>query len=228
MQKPDKKRYDEGVAKLLPSPISEIKVQKKNTYRFSLFVENQFLVGVSDSTLTTFNLKKGTLLTLSLLKDILKKEDIWAIKEYCIRLLGRRDHARNELRDKARKKGFPAQAIEEVLDELTDKKYINNASFAKKFALDKFEFNKWGPNKIRSELFKKGISKAEINRVIDDISASKQTDVVRDLIQKNKRKFLRAEPAKRKKKIFDFLLRKGYDSNTILTQMPKLLEIIEE
>lgn len=228
MQKPDKKRYDEGVAKLLPSPISEIKVQKKNTYRFSLFVENQFLVGISDSTLTRFNLKKGTLLTLSLLKDILKNEDTWAIKEYCIRLLGRRDHARNELKDKARKKGFPSPAIEKVLDELTEKKYINNASFASKFTHDKFEFNKWGPNKIRAELFKKGISEQEINRAIEQISKSKQIEILEDLIQKNQRKFQRADPSKRKKKIFDFLLRKGYDSNTILKQMSKLLEIIQE
>ncbi|MBO6525065.1 MAG: regulatory protein RecX [Balneolaceae bacterium] len=222
MQNPDKKRYDEGVAKLLPSPISEIKVQKKNTYRFSLFVENQFLVGVSDSTLTRFGLKKGTLLTTSLLHEVLQKEDVWAIKEYCIRLLGRRDHARNELRDKARKKGFPSHSIEEVLDELTKKKYINNAFFASKFAHDKFEFNKWGPNKIRAELFRRGISERNIDVALKEISTDKRSLAIKELIKKNKRKFERVDTSKRKKKIFDFLLRKGFQPSEILSQIENI------
>ncbi len=228
MQKHDKKRYDEGVAKLLPSSISEIKVQKKNTFRYSLFVENQFLVGVSDSTLTRFNLKKGSLLTPSLLQRILKKEDAWAVKEYCIRLLGRRDHAKNELRDKARKKGFPSDAIEEVLVDLTEKKYINNASFASKFAHDKFEFNKWGPNKIRSELFRKGLSEKEIGNALQEISIDERVKAINDLILKNQRKFERVDISKRKKKMFDFLLRKGYDSNMIFNHFDELLNLISK
>jgi regulatory protein len=228
LQKPEKKRrYDEEVAQLLPSSISGIKVQKKNSTRFSIFIEDRFLIGVSDSTLIKFHLKKGTPVNPQALKAILKEEDTWAIKEYCIRLLGRRDHARNELRDKARKKGYPSEIIENVLNELDEKGYINDTSFALKYAHDKFVFNKWGSNKIRSELFRKGISERDINASLDRIDESDQLEAVKELVQKNKRKFQRAEPIKRKKKIFDFLLRKGYDSNTILKLMPKLLEIIE-
>ena len=228
MQKPDKQRYDEEVVRLLPSSVSDIKVQKKNSFRFSLFIQDKFLIGVSDSTLTRFNLRKGTLVTPEILRELIKEEDTWALKEYFIRLLGRRDHARNELRDKARKKGYPLTTIEEVLDELTEKKYINNRSFAKKFAHDKFEFNKWGINKIRAELFKKGISEREINIVLATISDVDQLETVRELVEKNKRKFRRAEPTKRRKKIFDFLLRKGYSSSSILSIIDRLLESVEE
>ncbi len=229
LQKPDNKlRYKEEVAKLLPSPISGIQIQKKNTFRYSIFVEDQFLVGVSDSTLTSFHLSKGVLLTPLLFDQILQKENTWAIREYMLRLLGRRDHARNELRDKARKKDFPSENIEEILDELTEKKYINNLSFAKKFTRDKFEFNKWGVNKIRAELFKKGISEKEINTALLEVDEKDRLSSIQDLVKKNKRKFERADPSKRKKKIFDFLLRKGYDSNNIIKLMPILLAVIEE
>ncbi len=229
LHKPEKKvQFEEEVAKLLPSSISEIKVQKKNSTRFSLFVDNQFLVGVSDSTLSKLNLRIGSTITSDLLKDILQKENYWAIKEYCIRLLGRRDHARNELKVKARKKGFSLAEIENVLDELSQKNYINNASFAKKFARDKFKFNKWGANKIRIELIKKSIPEKDIQTALSEIPISDQIESIKKLVIKNKRNFLRAEPFKRKKKIFDFLLRKGYDSNTILKEMTTLLELIPE
>ncbi len=220
--------YKKEVAQLLPCLISKISVQKKNTFRFSIFIDDEFLIGVSDSTLTTFKLSKGVLLTPSLLEQIVQKESKWAIREYMIRLLGRRDHARNELRDKARKKEFPSSIVEEVLDELVEKKYINNLEFAKKFTRDKFEFNSWGANKIKAELFRKGISEKEINHALREIDSKKSAKTLQYLVKKNKRKFARAEASKRKKKIFDFLLRKGYDSNTILKQMPTLLVILKE
>lgn len=167
------------------------------------------------------------MITPSLFSEILQKEDEWAIREYFLRLLGRRDHARRELRDKALRKKYPASAIEPILDELEQKKYINNASFAKKFASDKFEFNNWGIHKIRAELFKKGISERDINAALSQFEDSELKNTIIELVRKNKRKFQRAEPEKRKKKIFDYLLRKGYDSNNILKLMNTLLDIVE-
>ncbi len=61
-----------------------------------------------------------------------------------------------------------------------------------------------------------------------EIDVNDELITIKNLIKKNKRKFIRTEPLKRKKKIFDFLLRKGYDSNIIFKQMPILLAIIEE
>lgn len=223
-----KERYKKEVFDLLPSSISGIQIQKKNTFRYSIFVEDQFLIGVSDSTLVHFNLSKGVALSPSIFNEILEKEDKWAIKEYFIRLLGRRDHARNELKLKAIKKGFHQKHIETILDDLTKKKYINNLDFARKFVQDKFKFNKWGRNKIKVELKLKGISDKEISLALDSLDNQEITETIKQLIIKNQRKFLRVDPLKRKKKIFDFLIRKGYASNVILKQMSKLLESVEK
>lgn len=208
--------------------ISKIVPQIKNGNRFSIFVNDEFIIGISMDTLIEFNLSKGMVINEQLLNKITNSEYVSKIREYMIGLLSRRDHARNELRDKAKKKDFPLEIIERILDELTEKKYINNLLFAKKFTRDKFEFNKWGENKIRTELFKKGISENEITIALQEISTSDALDKIQDLVKKNKKKFLRTDSTKRKKKIFDFLLRKGFDSNTILKQMPTLLAIIEQ
>ena len=227
MRKPEQKeRYSEEAARLLPAPISGIQPQKKNPFRFSVFVEEQFLIGVSDSTLTKCNLNKGVVITPLLFKEIQDYENGWAIKEYFLRLLGRRDHARNELRTKGLKKGFPSESIEVILDELVEKKYIDNSAFAMKFAHDKFGFNQWGVNKIRAELFKKGVSEKDIQAALSGIDDRDRIDSMTRVVEKNKRKFQRVEDElKRKKKIFDFLLRKGYESNNIMQQMEKLLGI---
>jgi regulatory protein len=220
-------RYSEEAAKLLPAPISEIQVQKKNSSRYSLYVENEFLIGISDSTLTKLNLKKGVEITPSLLEQMVSYEDQWAAREYMFRILSRRDHSQKELRDKAYKKGYSGSFIEEILDEFEQKEYINDNKFAKKYAADKFEFNDWGPYKIRTQLFKKGIRKNVVEDVIKQTFGNEAIkESMMTLISKRKKRYQREPEEKRRKKIFDYLMRKGYDSGNILKHLDELLDII--
>ncbi len=211
----------------MPAAISSIHVQKKNKNRFSIFIGEEFLVGISDSTLISLNLKKGDVLTSSKLERIISLEDQWALKTYFLRLLARRDHSKKELKDKALRKGYSAVQIEGILNELGEKGYINNLEFASKFARDKFRFNKWGLNKIRVELRKKGVSEKEITSALSQIDESSQFESVQELVIKHRTRFLRAVPEKRKKKVFDFLLRKGYPGPLISSKIESLLKQIE-
>ncbi len=220
-------RYSEEAAKLLPAPISGIQVQKKNSSRYSLFINDKFLIGVSDATLTKLNLKKGVEITPSLLQQIANKEDEWAAREYMFRILSRRDHSRKELKDKAYKKGYSGGFIEEILDEFEQKEYINDEKFAKKYVADKFEFNDWGPYKIRTQLFKKGIRKNVVEEVIKHAFGDEAIkESMTSLISKRKKRYLREPEEKRRKKVFDYLMRKGYDSGNILKHLDELLDII--
>jgi regulatory protein len=206
--------------------ISAIQAQKKNKTRFSIFVDEEFSLGVSDSALTRFNLRKGTQLSKALIAEIQRYEERWAIREYCIGLLSRRDHSSGELLLKAQKKGYDRSTIEDIILELEQKKYINNVSFARKFAKDKFEFNHWGLHKIRVELMAKGISDSVISSVCLELDEESIVQKMRYLVQKAKPRFLRASPEKRKKKIFDFLVRKGYDSAVISKHLSDFIAIV--
>lgn len=227
-QQADKEHhYSEEAAALLPAPISSIQVQKKNKSRFSIFIGDEFLIGVSDAVLTKFNLYKGTQITFKLLQQISEAEDEWAVREYLIRLLSRRDHSRKELQTKAFKKGISIENIDKVLDELEQKGYINDESFARKYASDKYEFNDWGPYKIKSELQKKGITASESDKIIRKLFGNKEIILsMEKLIIKKKNRFLRVPVEKRQSRIFEFLMRKGYASSDILQHKDELLKLI--
>lgn len=228
MTKPESSQnYSDEVKALLPACISEIQPQKKNTFRFSVFIEDRFLLGVSDHTLCQFNLAKGVEITPVLYNDIMHEEYKWKIREYFIMLLSRRDHSKKELAQKAFLKGYPATETEIILDDLKEKGYINDLAFAKKFVKDKFRFNKWGTTKLKNELIRKGITDSDINDALKEISGEEVIEQIEMLVQKNRLKFLRTESSKRKKKIFDFLLRKGYDSDVVLKHLDRLNNKIE-
>ncbi len=213
----------------LPVKIAKIEVQKKNIYRYSLFSEDGFILGVSESVLIAHNIKTGTLMTEGLLAKIQGDEHRHKIRDYMIRLLARRDHASFELAQKASKKGFEANIVGQIISELEEKGYINNKTFALKYAKDKFRFNKWGSNKIRNELFRKNINSAYIEEALDSVfGADEVVEVLRELTIKRKASLLRTDPSKRKKKLFDFLIRKGYDIQIVLKEMDSLLKLITE
>jgi len=212
----------------LPATISRIEVQKKNNTRFSLFSGDDFLFGVSDHTLTKFDIRKGMVISSSLYQKIRDSEDYWAAREFFLRLLSRRDHSAKELKQKAQKKGLNTANVDDLLCELEQKGYIDHRTFARRYTRDKLKLNKWGPFKIRTSLLQKGISSNLIDMVLSEISDDQKKEQMIQLVEKNTLKFRRADPKKRKKKIFDFLLRKGYDSNNILSYMEQLLGIIEE
>lgn len=213
---------------LLPATITRIGVQKKNQSRYSLYAGEKFIAGVSDHTLTRLNLRTGTEITHRLFDEIQSSEERWAVREYFVRLLARRDHSTLELRQKAQKKGLETSNLDEILQELQDKGYINHHTFAARFARDKFELNNWGSYKIRNALMQKGISATIIDHVLDNFDEQQLAGKMDQLVIKHTPRFKRAEPEKRKKKIFDFLLRKGYDSNNILKNMDRLLRMVEE
>lgn len=213
----------------LPIQITDIRIQKKNRNRHSLYHEKEFLVGVSSKTLVDLSLQKGVILTPSLFKQIEQAEHYNAIKEASFRYLGRRDHASFEIKQKLKKKGFDEDIIEHVLEELSDKGFLNDQHFSLKFITEKSELNQWGRKKIESELYKKGIQQKTIqetlNSFFDNLS---QDQICLDLVIKRKRHFLREEdPYKRKMKIYNYLAGRGFTSADIKKAMPKIAKELD-
>lgn len=216
----------ERLAAKLPLKITSISPQKKRGDRFSLFNDGDFLMGVSSQVLLDFSLKKGVELTPFLFRQIIEAEEYQKVKEKCYDLLSRRDHASFELKRKVSKKDYSPEVIDEVIAELEDKDLIDNQKFAVSFAKDKAEFKRWGPQKIISELIKKGIDPKTANIVVENQNQHLELDeICVDLALKKRRHFLREEDLfKRKQKIYRYLMGKGYQNNVIKTALPTILK----
>lgn len=208
----------------LPLVITKIVVQKKNSERYSLYHKDEFLTGVSGKTLAEYSLQKGVELTPSLFKEIEKTEQVYAVKEKCLRYLGRRDHASIELKRKLKKKGFDKRTITQVIEDLSSRGYINDKQFALKFASEKAEFSHWGPHKIKAALLKKGVSKAATDHAIKKaIENLPQQQICVDLVLKRRRHFLRENDTfKRKQKMYNYLAGRGFSGSVIQKSLPQI------
>ncbi len=207
--------------------ISAISPQKKSSDRYSLFVNDIFVIGISEYCLLKLNLTTGDHFDQELLDNLCYWETYYHAKKYVFVLLSRRDHSILELKQKGIKKGIPLSTIEVIIPEMIDKGYINELAFAKHFAYDKFKFNHWGIHKISIELRKKGISNSIIESALQTIPFNEKHEKLNHLFRKHYHKFKRIEAVKRRKKIFAFFYRKGYDSDTIKLSLSEWLIKLE-
>lgn len=210
----------------LPLPVTKITIQKKNQDRFSLFHDKLFLIGISRKTRNDFSIEEGVTLTLSLFKQLNDAEDLVAIREACFRYLSRRDHSSSELKQKVSKKGYKESDIDQVIQNLSENGYLDDESFAAKFVEEKTELNQWGPKKIKSHLYKKGIDRKIIENVLSQQTDNlQQQQICVDLVLKRKRHFLREEDAyKRKQKIYRYLAGRGFSGSVIKKSLPRITD----
>ena len=131
-------------------------------------------------------------------------------KDSALMYLGYRDRSVKEMRLKLNQKGYPEEIIEMVLGILIKANLLNDERFATNFSRSKIEGKCWGPEKIRSELYIKGIEKELLERVIRKMYEEySQFDLIRKLLTKRLRYQDKLEQKDMKRHI-DYLKRRGF------------------
>ena len=95
--------------------------------------------------------------------------------------LARRDHSRAELRGKLLKREFPADLVDEVLDEYEARGWLNDASFAAHQA-EILARKGWGPLQIQNKLTQHGVSRQGARDATDALDVDWEV-AARDRIQ---------------------------------------------
>ena len=107
------------------------------------------------------------------------------------------------------------QAIDTIIGHLITNNFLNEERFAKSFARGKFRIKHWGKTRIVRELKIRQISKYNINAALKEIDEDEYLEAFYELSEKQWNSIKETNPAKKKKKLFDFLMRKGFESHLI-------------
>jgi regulatory protein len=134
------------------------------------------------------------------------------IKQYCA--YQERCHA--EVKEKLYYFGLYKKDVEQLMSQLIEENYLNEERFAIQYAGGKFRMNKWGKIKIKYALKQKQVSEYSIKKALQQISEEDYKNTLQKLAEQ-KLKTLKTERNSfaRKKKLQDYLLQKGYESELV-------------
>ncbi len=134
------------------------------------------------------------------------------IKQYC----AYQERCHSEVRDKLYSYGLNKQEVDEIISTLITENYLNEERFAIQFAGGKFRMKQWGKNKIKQALQSKQVSNYCINKALAEIDFSAYETTFQKAVEQ-KLKTLKGEKNIfiRKRKLQDFLLQRGFESDLI-------------
>lgn len=199
------------VAMVSSAKITKIEIQKKNKNRLSIFLDDEFAFGLDNEVVVQFGLKEGDELSREKIKILLLKEEKKSAKEKAFRYLAGRAHSEKELRIKLLRKGFPKAIVDEVISDLKAQKFIDDEMFALSYVRSRLVNKPVGEILLRHELWQKGIHEEIIEKAVQEAYAEKnQLEIARELMEKRRAHYKNLEEKKRKKRLGDFLLRRGF------------------
>ncbi|MEW6701366.1 MAG: regulatory protein RecX [Bacteroidota bacterium] len=169
-------------------------------------------------------LRKNDLIDETKKELLISESNFLKAKDSAFRFLSKRHHSAYELRTKLIKKKYPKEIIEIVLKDLADKNFLDDEQFARVYIEEKTIKKKFGVNKLKAELLKRGIDRKIIDKVLSNVDFELSYEQALELAKRKSELLRRKEIDKRKlkSKIFSFLSSRGFESETIMKVLNNL------
>ena len=142
-------------------------------------------------------------------------------------LLAARARSRLELRRLLLRKGEPADAVDRVLDRLAGAGYLDDVEFARQFARAKALGSGMSRRRVQQELARRGIDRAVADAAIADVFAEEsvnEIETVERLARMKRRALARLDDATRRRRLYGFLARRGFENAEIREVLNRLGE----
>ena len=207
--------------------ITKIEAQKKNTDRVNIYINDEFFMSVFTELVYTFNLKKGMEINKENLKTLLDDDMYIKAKNKALNILSKADQSEKKIKEKLSSE-FEEHTIEKVLDFLRNNKFIDDKLLAQKIVNTNINLNKCGKNKIKQNLYNKGIDKNIIETAIDDIDTDKEFENALYLGKKRYERLKNEDSRKAYQKIGNHLAYKGFNYDIIKKVLNKLFNDVDE
>jgi len=140
------------------------------------------------------------------------------LEHYC----AYQERCHDEVIQKLKSYNMIPQAIDTIVVHLLDNNFLNEERFACSFARGKFRIKHWGKRRITNELKARNISKYNIDRALKEISTDEYYTTFHLIADKQWETITEVNIMKKKKKVMDYLLRKGYESNIVQEKLSDL------
>ena len=206
--------------------ITDIKQAVKNQNRANIFVNGKYRFSLDIFQLTQLNIKVGSKFTKTEIENLEQQSEFGKLYALALNYCLMRPRSKKEISDylwkktlnrklKNRKtgefyekKGVSKISVEQVLNRLIEKKYIDDEKFAKFWVENRNQRKGSSIKKLKSELFSKGVSSDIIEQVLSESNRNDE-DEIQKIIAKKAKKYTDEQ------KLIAYLARQGFSFDEI-------------
>jgi regulatory protein len=205
---------------------------QKDGKKVNLFLDGKYAFSLLAEDVISFGLKKNQELSEGQIQDLYFASHYEKFLAKTLNLLSYRPRSRKEIADYLGRHFYKQKIPEKlklklkkkVLDELKRRKLLDDKAFASWWIEQRLKFRPKGRKMLKFELYKKGIDKDIIKLLLSNLNNQNLILKARQLAEK-KLRLLKDKPfMEKKKKLYNYLLRRGFSYKIIKTIIDEILE----
>ena len=203
------------------SVISGIVPRSRTPDRFDLIVDGEPYALLSVDAIAALGLSIGRSIA-GLEERIMRAAAELHVHDRALRIIAARARSKAELRRALVRKGEEPELVDRAIDRLSAQGFLDDAAFAQSFTRHKVLGGGQSRRRVQAELARKGVSREVTDAAIDVVFEEEQVDqraIVEGVARRKLRSLTRLEPAVRRRRLYGFLARRGYDGDDIRRAM---------
>lgn len=133
------------------------------------------------------------------------------------------ERCHQEVVKKLKEMGMVPLSIDHIITHLIQENYLNEERFARAFARGKFRVKHWGRSRIVAELKQREISAYNMKAALQEIEPGAYMEALHELAVKRLEALREPSKQKRRKKLADYLLYRGWEPHLVHEKINELL-----
>ncbi len=190
--------------------VTALKIQARNKSRVNVYLDGKFAFGLAK--IVAARLALGQELDDAAIARLKATDDTEHSYERALKFLGPRPRSETEVRRRLREHGVEPATIDEVVARLGRAGLVNDQAFASYWVENRGTFRPRSTRALRAELKQKGVSE-EVMR--EALTGTNDAEAAYNVAAKRARRLAGLERQEFRRKLGEFLARRGFDYDTI-------------
>ena len=203
--------------------LTDIQIDEETPSHRALFLDGAYFDSVDAGCIPKLGLRVGLEIKAEVLQKLIEADEGMRAKNYALELLSDGGYSKSQMIYQLRQRSFSPQTIETILEELEQLGHIKDENFAKKWVDRRQRSKPKGKKMLQHELANQNIDKATVDRVLAGIDSTEEIDIALQLAQKQAKRYQSLPPEVAKRRLHGFLLRRGFDYETIQSAIKRVL-----
>lgn len=193
--------------------ISAIVGQKHK--RYEIHVDGEPVLSVHEDVLVKYGLHKGMEIESTDLIEISEAQESHYVTQAFLRYVSYRPRTVREAEQHLLQKGFDATLIQSVLQSMKQQGYLDDRQYATNWIIERQTGKKFGINRLKQELKRKGISSIYIEEAISEENIIEERQLVTEVAERRYSRLCQEDWQTVERRLGSYLLRRGFPSHLV-------------
>lgn len=203
--------------------ITDIHTLQENASYSRIYLDDSPTVVIPSKLVEKFGLRIGLEIKADVIDKLILADETMCAKTYALELLRENIYSKKQMTYQLEREGFRKESVEAIISELISSGHIRDRLYAEKWVKRRIRSNPRGRILLKQELIEKGVDRETAVLVVDAIKVEDEKKLALQIAQKQSKKYKNLSMQVAKRRLHGFLARRGFESETIMQIIEKVL-----